>query len=404
MNTELKVLWVDDDLNGFNNGINYTLDHFGNNGITIIPSTNAKDAIEKLKDPDKFDAVIMDARFYEDEKSEDTNLKGLARVHACLQGLEAKGKHIPSFIYTGQPDLRSNAHFYETYSTYSDIGRIYKKGRGADMDNLVQAIKDAALRKKETRIRMKYEDLFSICDSRYGFPETFEKDLLKHCFYIENGENTNDDIFNSTRKIMASFFKVCTDINLTPIGVGPIDNYESNDRPKFLCQGGRIQKLVPIYAQNLIDTFSIMQEGSHQYKEVVETVKKGKNPFLLTTLIYTVFSSLVWLKNFIDAHPDVEKTLEITKPLVDTFLQKKNEKQKRHEEQQAETNNRRTEQVDHQRYIIEKDENGILHAGNYYIRCCRDDIGKEVVITKIADNTDKATNTKYPKFARYEII
>lgn len=404
MSTKIKVLWVDDDFDGFKNGIDDTVDHFYNNDINIISCTNAEDAIVELKDPEKYDAVILDARFYTNKNSEDANLKGLGLVKAHLDGLERQNKYIPSFIYTSQADLLGDTNFNELYSTYSESKRIFEKKKGNEMDRLILAIKEAVKERKETCIRKKYKDLFSLCDPKYGFSETFEKDLLKHCFYIENGENTNDDIFNSTRKIMASFFKVCTDINLTPIGVGPIDNYESNDRPKFLCQGGRIQKLVPIYAQNLIDTFSIMQEGSHQYKEVVETVKKGKNPFLLTTLIYTVFSSLVWLKNYIDAHPDVEKTLEITKPLVDTFLQKKNEKQKRHEEQQAETNNRRTDQVDHQRYIIEKDENGILHAGNYYIRCCRDDIGKEVVITKIADNTDKATNTKYPKFARYEII
>lgn len=398
MEFKYRVLWVDDEFEIQESIVRV----FAENDIDLLSYAckSAEKALLLLQNHEMFDAVLLDARFFEKEDSKDVNTTGLSLIHTRLQELKSEN-YLPTFIYTGQPDLIDKGTFKETYSPFY---KIFDKNKELDRDELLNSVLEEIPKRSETRIRIKYKDVFSICDPKYGFPDTFEKDLLKHCFYIETREGKNDDVFNSTRKIMASFFKVCTDINLTPIGVGPIDNYESNDRPKFLCQGGRIQKLVPIYAQNLIDTFSIMQEGSHQYKGVVETVKKGENPFLLITLIYTVFSSLVWLKNFIDAHPDVEKTLEITKPLVDTFLQKKNEKQKRHEEQQAETNNRRTDQVDHQRYIIEKDENGILHAGNYYIRCCRDDIGKEVVITKIADNTDKATNTRYPKFARYEII
>ena len=221
---------------------------------------------------------------------------------------------------------------------------------------------------------------------------------------MENDEKDNAEVFVSTRKMMAGFFEICTYINLIPREVDNSTNFESNVRCDFLCQGHKMEQLVPLCVQNLIRaSFPTMQEGAHRGKKPDNMVKKRESPYLLKAMIYSAFSSLVWLKNFIDEHPNDEKTREITKPLVDTFLQKRSEKQKKYEEKQADMNNKKIDEVETRKYVIEEDENGVLHCGIYYIRCHRDDIGKEVVITKIMENTDKKTNTKYPQFARYEI-
>lgn len=54
-------------------------------------------------------------------------------------------------------------------------------------------------------------------------------------------------------------------------------------------------------------------------------------------------------------------------------------------------------------FVPVKDEDGIWHCEECYVKLTSWDSGK-MELTEISPNTDKRTNTKYPYFARYKKI
>ena len=90
--------------------------------IHITPFKTRKDGMDLLlKDERPWDAVILDAKAFNENENETANLKGLYEAIKQIEGLKMK-KSIPYFVLTRQPDLLDNDTFREL------IGDFYKQG------------------------------------------------------------------------------------------------------------------------------------------------------------------------------------------------------------------------------------------------------------------------------------
>ena len=100
--------------------------------IHITPFKTRKEGMDLLlKDERPWDAVILDAKAYNESENETANLKGLYEAIKQIEGLKMK-KTIPYFVLTRQPDLLDNDTFREL------IGDFYKKGEAEIEEGIVK--------------------------------------------------------------------------------------------------------------------------------------------------------------------------------------------------------------------------------------------------------------------------
>ena len=69
------------------------------------------------RDVEHWDAAILDAKMFNETENEKIGLQGLREVIEKLKGVSRR-KAIPYFIFTGQPDLVSDAHFNEIFGDF----------------------------------------------------------------------------------------------------------------------------------------------------------------------------------------------------------------------------------------------------------------------------------------------
>ena len=81
--------------------------------IHITPFKTRKEGMDLLlQDERPWDAVILDAKAYNESENETANLKGLYEAIKQIESLKMK-KNIPYFVLTRQPDLMDNDTFKE---------------------------------------------------------------------------------------------------------------------------------------------------------------------------------------------------------------------------------------------------------------------------------------------------
>ena len=122
-----NVLWIDDEWE--------KMDLFKelckeDHSIILHPYTTQKKGMAELEANLSFyDAVLLDAKMWDESENEQASLVGLRNAKQKLDQLTLK-RAIPYFISTGQPDLMSNKMFEDSF------GKYYIKDR--DDDQLIQ--------------------------------------------------------------------------------------------------------------------------------------------------------------------------------------------------------------------------------------------------------------------------
>ena len=203
-----NILWIDDEwdkMKAFQEECKEFHD------LLLVPFRTRKAGIEALeKDLDRWDAVLLDAKMFDESESEKASLKGLAKAKQRLDELKLK-KNIPYFISTGQPGLLSSEDFKESYGDY------YEKGK--DDVKLISDITKAIENSDITQVHTLYRDVFEALKALEILPAT---EYILTDIFVPMHFPANDPSFrpvhhfNQLRQVLEYIFRSCNKVGLIP--------------------------------------------------------------------------------------------------------------------------------------------------------------------------------------------
>jgi hypothetical protein len=303
--TEKKynILWIDDEhekLSGLK------LEARKNN-IALTSFKSKKGGVAELqKNYSKYDAILLDAKFFENE-DDVAGTEDLSALFSSKEALVQLPKKFEFFILTGQAELFNDSTFSKAFTKH------YRKGIDGDITKLFSDLKVAADRQIDTQIRHKYQRVFEVCTDKYigGDASSTLLSLLKSLEDNDNNLDSNDKL-NTIRKIVEKLF-----IALNRIGILP-DELEGNTTgsSKFLAG------VNPVYSSKeeiadkttaflLKSILELTHNGSHNDHpsrlEVNKHIIQRATPYLFSSVLFQLLDVLLWFKEFVDTHQDVEK-------------------------------------------------------------------------------------------------
>lgn len=301
-----NVIWFDDEF--------LTLDIIKENallnGVILHGFSNSKEGISELeRNIINYDAAIVDGKFLKDPNQEKDTIDDSALFDVAIT-LEkySTTKVLPWFILSGQPS------FTKEKNRYADGFKnnvVYDKLNEEHQAKLWEDLKEAANQQKDTQIRHKYQRVFDICSEKY-----IGVNANKHLLSVlkkENSENAFSDpelYFNPLRKIVDDLFIACNKIGLLPdVFVKP--NVALNESSKFLSGGiersykCEVATLPKVVSDNLHNILAVCQPASHR-AEIDTFIKQVNSPYLLFSITYQLLDVLLWFKDYVDSHGNIE--------------------------------------------------------------------------------------------------
>ncbi len=306
-----NVIWIDDEWD--TRGKPFIQMCEKKHSIHITPFKTRKEGMDLLlKDERPWDAVILDAKAYNESENETANLRGLYEAIRQIEALKMR-KSIPYFVLTRQPDLMDNETFAEL------IGTFYRKDPEGQ-NQLIADLKATVDASSRHRIKELYKDtveaLYQInsnaCESILDIMEVMH-------FPASNPKFNYDESFNSLRKILectyleANKWQIIPDECVTEIkgkvNINQCVQYLSGRNADILGirYGNSSDKIVPRHIKDLM--FSVQNLTnylSHEYAQ--KYVVKPKD--ILFSLALQVCEIVLWLSDYIKGHQDIKENRE----------------------------------------------------------------------------------------------
>lgn len=300
-----KVLWIDDQHErgeGYKTraeGFDIILDGYKDykTGVNIFK-----------KNPDEFDAVVLDGMFFDDKN--DTEEKELWDQTARV--IKNIDENIEIVIFTGNKEkIKSSDCPFQ----------IFEKGE--DDDELYKRLKEVCEKRPNNKLRRRYPEIFELIKREYLGDKAGDRiiSLLHFLDESEKIQNTEDEL-NAIRKIIEDVID-----KFSSLGFIPDDVNHLNTRIKFLqnqheLYGMPNDLIPPMAAFNLMHLNLIVQDGSHSEGNTLRAddyFKNTLNDSLFRGLIYILIDFLSWFKLFIDNNPDIDVNVSKIKHKTDTI-------------------------------------------------------------------------------------
>lgn len=290
-----EVLWIDDQFEEQE----AFLESAYLNEIDIMPFKISKAGMDELENNlFRYDAIILDAKVYNETEDEVAKLTGLTNSIYKIKELRTK-RILPYFIFTGQPDVITSIAFSEM------VGEIYVYRKTIDNAKLFADIKSCADEQETTQLKHKYQSVFDVCNEKY-LGEYASQDLFNILKDFES-DNLNNH-FNLVRKIVEDIFICFNKYELLPTEfIHP--NVSLNESRKFLSgtkeKGYTLNsesRLPKVISDSLRAILDVTQPASHRAK-IDEHLKEVNNTFLVRGSIYKLLDVIVWVKKYIDENP-----------------------------------------------------------------------------------------------------
>jgi len=286
--------------------------------IHITPFKTRKDGMDFLiKDVRPWDAIILDAKAYNESEDEIANLKGLYEAIKQIEGLKMK-KSIPYFVLTRQPDLMDNDTFNEL------IGAFYKKDPDGQ-NQLIADLKSAVDTSSRHRVKDLYkETIDALCQIDSNVCESILDIIEVMHFPASNPRFNYDESFNSLRKILECIYKEANKWKIIPdecvdeiegnVNINQCVQYLSGRNADVLGirYGNSSERIVPKHIKDLM--FSVQNLTnylSHEYAK--KFVVKPKD--LLFSLALQTCEIVLWLFDYLKEHQDIKENKEKCKTI-----------------------------------------------------------------------------------------
>lgn len=260
MKTRFEVIWIDDEwekMDAFKEECEVI------HQIYLHPFRTQKAGMDEFdKNPKKWDAIILDAKMFDESENEVPRLDGLRKA---VQHINEKTllRKVPYFISTGQPDLMDNETFEQAFGTY------YIKER--DDQKLINDIKNIASQSTRFQVKTNYIDAIEQLESIDAWCCEKILDILEAMHFPEK------DIdpllyYNPLRQTLEYIFRKANKVNIIPdefIGKEK-DDVNLNQCVQFLSGGnadwigirfgGAKESVVPVHIKNMM--FQVLNLGN----------------------------------------------------------------------------------------------------------------------------------------------
>ncbi|QQU02188.1 hypothetical protein [Myroides odoratus] len=301
-----KVIWLDDE--------HETLDSLKDaallKDVELKGFRNAAEGIQELVEKfDLYDAIIVDGIFYKDKEELDPSSQAFGEVAKAIIELKAKGKIIPSFIFSGQPSfVKDNHSFVDLFKeNFSLNGQVFNKTSDDDFDRLLKEIKTAAKDNPNTKIRLDHVEVFNaIRDIKHL--EQHQNSLIN---ILKNIDSSQD--YNQIRKIVESIFAALAQIHIIPEGFIKTKGW-INGTSRLLANKHNDYELSdltfihPTINEILFHLLKICQDGSHNEGSlslrVDEYSKENISGYLYKSTVYHLLEVLCYFAKLINQNPD----------------------------------------------------------------------------------------------------
>lgn len=203
---EYNVIWIDDEWDTIGKAFIQICEK--RHKIHIKAFKTRREGMDALKRNLKFwDAVILDAKAFNNDINEVADLDGLYEAIRQIERLKAN-RHIPYFVLTRQPDLMDNRMFKQS------VGRFYKKD-AEGQNKLIADLKNEV--SKSTRFQVKTNFLNAIKQLNTINPWCSEK-ILDILEAIHFPERDIDPLlyYNPLRQTLEYIFRKANQVSIIP--------------------------------------------------------------------------------------------------------------------------------------------------------------------------------------------
>ena len=392
MSKKYNILWIDDEWDKMP-AFKQECEELYN--LKLEPYRTRKAGMQALEDNlEKWHAVLLDAKMFDESENEQASLAGLGKAKAHLDRLSVK-KAIPYFISTGQPDLLDDDNFKALFGNY------YTKAK--DDEKLMADILQAILNAESSQIKAIYSNVFASSETLdiSEYIDSILLDILLPLHYTEKQSSFKPiHHYNQLRQLVEYLFRACHRVGLVPDQCIPNGIVNLNQCSIYLAgknaekpgvrYGEPGERVIPEYIEAIIR--SVLDFGnvhSHTVEldaedtlKIENILKSSQSKYLIFGLTLQLCEVITWLSNYITMHNDKEVNLLYCQSLVIDDGKLKYEGKV---------------------YIPEKDENGFWHCDECWVVLSHWESGK-MKLKEISDNTNKRTNGKYPYFAKFDKV
>lgn len=388
---EYNVIWIDDEWDTIGNAFIQICEK--RHKIHIKAFKTRREGMEALEQNLKFwDALILDAKAFNNDINEVADLDGLYEAIRQIQRLEAK-RHIPYFVLTRQPDLMDNRMFEQS------VGRFYKKD-AVGQSKLIADLKEEVSKSTRFQIKTNYLDAIEQLNAIDSWCSEKILDILEAMHFPD--KNIDPLLYyNPLRQTLEYIFRKANKASIIPdefIGKEK-DDVNLNQCVQFLSggnatwigirYGGAKESVVPSHIKDMM--FQVLNLGninSHSRTLTDKELKKlgvyfkekvCNSQYLIYSLALQICEIAVFMGKYIAINNDVEKNKKLCKTFGTIERIEGNEsicviKSKRPGR-----------------------ESCICISADYVTS--KDLIGKKVVVIEEKKNIDTATKEVYPYFA-----
>ncbi len=302
MSRKYNVLWIDDQHESLD-AVHKTATDFD---IKLWPYKSMNGGCGELEaNLSKYDAVLLDAKFFENETdvpgTEDTRW-----VHQAKDRIRDLDNTLAYFVLTGQAKTYASPEFNNAFP------HVFNKGVDEDEDALFNMLVDTCANRELTKLKHKYHNPFEMCTDAYLGKKHFDR-LHNLVLDIENPSQIKiaQDSLTGIRKIIEAIFSKLNEIGCIPDEIMQ-DKGWINGSGLFLSGKHRDyihQKeiLHPVIAFNIFKILNITQDGSHNQGSnlgVDAYMASNSNTFLYQSTILLLLDTLDCVKSFIDNNMD----------------------------------------------------------------------------------------------------
>lgn len=303
-----NVLWIEDEpekQDGFE-------DQAFLEDVFLFQFSTSKSGIEELQaNLESYDAIVLDAKGFEESEDELAGLSGLQNSIKAINALSVKK---PYFIFSGYLDQ-------EEYGVARDMLKneeIFKKG--SDNQRLFQRIKEEADKQIDTQIRHENQLLFNAIED---YSKDDKKTILQILKAVKTGGSDLSDnlYFTPIRLILEQMFRKANKVGLVHDKCVQVKGNQVNltESSKFIsgqdCDILKVRstqthtpKIIADHIKNLLfitGTASHTSEVNVTKNLDVQAYREEINsPYLLYSLLFMLSDVLIWFHQYASKNGD----------------------------------------------------------------------------------------------------
>lgn len=327
---EYNVIWIDDECKekeGFAPGFIKRCKLRFN--IHLFPFELETDGLTILEnDTEHYDAVILDAKGWADEKYVVTTTKGMYAAIRRIERLAYK-KVLPYYVLTAQEDLLKSQDFKDSIGN----SKIFYKYSPNDIENLLKNIQAEVKANRRNQVKLYYSDALSRITALNPKSAEIVLDILDAMHHPYRYPSFRAILYyNPLRKILEYNFRAAHKVKLIPdecfmneVNLSQCCHYLSGNEAAHLGvrYGGKGMRIVPEHIQSMM--FSILNIGninSHSSELPDEDVSRLElylannvfdSKYIISCMALQICEITLWMSQYIENHSVIEDNENLCK-------------------------------------------------------------------------------------------